>query len=101
MECIECGEELVACEDGSCSTLVGYGPSPPGHNHDDNCVKKGYWCKNEHYQIVSKRRICPHPDCDWAGKEECFCHPGKKVDEWPEVSEVRPPCWKRKELKGN
>jgi len=30
------------------------------------------------------------------GKDECFCHPGKKVDEWPEVSEVRPPWWKRK-----
>ena len=88
MKCVECGEELVACEQGSCRTLLGYS-SPPGHDHGDNCLQKVYWCKNDHEQLVSKRNRCSNPDCDWIGKDECFCHPGKKVDEWPEVSEVR------------
>jgi len=95
MKCIKCGEELIGCEDASVSTLLGYS-SPPGHDHDDNCVRKIYWCKNGHDQAVSIRRRCLNPKCDWVGKDECFCHPGKKVDEWPEVSEVRPPWWKRK-----
>lgn len=62
-------------------TLLGY-HSPEGHEHDDNCLSRTYICTNNHKISVSKRRTCPA--CDWKGKEECFCHKGKKVDEWPE-----------------
>ncbi len=95
MKCIECNEDLVACTQGSAQTLVGYS-SPPGHDHDDNCVKKEYWCKNDHIQVLSKQRRCSNPDCAWVGKDECFCHKGKKVDEWPQVSETRSAWWERR-----
>ena len=84
MKCIECDEELIATDGCEFMTLLGY-PSPPGHNHDDNCRKRVYWCKNGHKQLISKRNKCPNPDCDWVGKDECFCHPGKKLEEWPEA----------------
>jgi hypothetical protein len=100
MRCIICGAKLTACEDGTLSTLLGY-HSPPGHNHDDNCLRKVYFCENGHSQIISKRRRCPNPECDWVGKENCFCHDGKKVDEWPEVDEIRPAWWKNKKEKEN
>lgn len=93
MLCPECNGKLIACSEGTSSTLLGY-HSPPGHNHDDNCLKMLYWCENGHPVMVSKRRRCPNPDCDWVGKENCSCHPGKKVDDWPEVDEIRPPWWK-------
>jgi len=95
MRCTICGAKLIACEDGTVSTLVGY-YSPPDHDHDDNCLKRVYFCENNHAQIIAKRRRCPNPDCNWVGKEDCFCHDGKKVDEWPEVDEVRPAWWKNK-----
>ena len=83
MQCPECGKELRSV--GQTRTLLGY-MSPPGHDHDDNCVKRGYICTEEcgYKIIISKRNRCPHPDCDWVGKAECFCHEGPKVDEWPE-----------------
>lgn len=88
MKC-NCGEDLhVETRDGrimESTTLVGY-LSPVGHNHDDNCLKRSYVCSNGHYQTLSKRRRCQV--CDWVGKEECFCHSGKKVDEWPEAEAV-------------
>ena len=85
MNCKICGEKLTVMGgyDGMVSmTAVGY-CSPEGHNYDDNCVKRGYTCKNGHDITISKRRRCPNPDCDWVGNETCFCHPDKKVDEWP------------------
>ena len=81
--CTECGEPMTfrpSISNGTFSTLVGYS-SPPGHDHDDNCLVRIYRCKNGHSVKVSKRRRCPV--CDWAGKEECFCHWGEKVNEWP------------------
>lgn len=68
---------------GAMETCIGY-LSPPGHDHDDNCLTKVYSCPNGHWLKVSKRRRCPAVGCDWVGKDECFCHPGKKFDEWPE-----------------
>jgi hypothetical protein len=68
---------------GTMSTCVGY-MSPPGHNHDDNCVTRQYDCSCGNKVIVSKRNRCSNPDCDWVGKDECFCHEGKKVEEWPD-----------------
>ena len=96
MRCTICGAKLISCEDGTVSTMLGY-HSPPNHYHDDNCLKKVYFCENGHSQIISKRRRCPNPECDWVGKEDCSCHDGKKVDEWPEVNEItRPTWWKNK-----
>lgn len=77
--CKTCGEPLFQYG-GESSTLVGY-HSPPGHNHDDNCIKRSYQCSNGHSIVVSKRRSCKV--CDWKGKEDCLCHDGAKVDEWP------------------
>jgi predicted RNA-binding Zn-ribbon protein involved in translation (DUF1610 family) len=83
MKCPECGEEFVR-HSGSARTMVGYF-SPPGHNHNDNCESRTYWCKKDHRTRLSIRQRCP--ECDWMGKEECFCHPGKKIDKWPEIEQ--------------
>lgn len=85
MNCEICGEKLSVLHgdffSGVMSTLIGYS-SPPGHNHDDNCLTQMYTCPNGHKVKVSKRRTCPK--CDWKGKLTCFCHPGNKVDKWPD-----------------
>lgn len=77
--CRECGEAFEY-HGGTGSTYVGY-VSPPGHDHNDNCQKRGYVCANRHVTMVAKQNSCPA--CDWVGKEGCFCHKGKKVKEWP------------------
>ena len=87
--CPECDGEITGGESGTWTTLVGF-RSPPGHNHDDNCTKRLYWCANGHQFVLSIRRRCNvlQPDgtrCAWVGKQECFCHAGKKVDAWPVV----------------
>lgn len=83
MKCPECKEELYHSEEwGTMETCVGHF-SPPGHDHNDNCLSRIYRCINGHQIKVSLRRRCPNPDCDWIGKDECFCHSGKKVDQWP------------------
>lgn len=80
--CETCGLKMTG--DGMIfATLLGYMPQN-GHDHDDNCLFQTYSCPNKHYLKVSKRRYCNIEGCNWAGKEECFCHPGKKFDEWPE-----------------
>ena len=79
MKCEKCGGNVRA--GGERTTLVWYN-SPPGHDHDDNCRTRAYTCiACGHTARISRRNKCPA--CDWQGKEECFCHPGKKVDEWP------------------
>lgn len=83
MDCKKCGYPMRSLGAGM-MTCVGYF-SPPGHDHDDNCITRGYVCdKCGEYQTVSILRKCPHPECDWVGKRECFCHEGPKVEEWPE-----------------
>jgi hypothetical protein len=79
MNCPKCNNKLIPS--AIAETLVGYF-SPPGHNHNDNCLTRAYRCTCGYSIIISKRRTCPV--CSWKGKETCFCHPGKKVDEWPE-----------------
>lgn len=70
---------------GQYKTLVDI-VSPPGHNHDDNCVRREYRCYQCNMRIeVSKRNRCPVLGCTWIGKAKCDCHvPNDKVDEWPE-----------------
>lgn len=63
-------------------TLMGF-MSPPGHEHNDNCLKRNYLCVNGHSVVVSLLRRCATEGCDWVGKRECFCHSGAKVEEWP------------------
>ena len=85
--CAECG--LPLSYQGTFRTLVGYGPDEPGHDHDDNCVKRTYFCEHGHARIVSKRNRCPFPGCAWVGKAECGCHSDPKVEEWPEKASAR------------
>ena len=80
MNCDVCGEKAVS--NYQTTTLLGF-ISPAGHNHDDNCVNRVYICQNGHKANISKQNSCPVKDCDWVGIDECFCHKGKKVKEWP------------------
>ena len=84
MNCPECGGPFVK-HGGTSMTLVGYGDGPCGREHDDNCQKRIYVCKNGHRTEVSRRNSC---ECGWKGKETCFCHAGTKVDRWPSTSHV-------------
>ncbi len=78
----QCGGEIIKeIGLGECVTLVGYA-SEPGHDHDDNCRKRTYLCSNGCKFVLSKRNKC---HCGWEGQEECFCHKGKKISEWPDV----------------
>jgi hypothetical protein len=80
MNCPGCGKEVKYSH--SWKTLVGY-ISVEGHNHDDNCLIREYYCKDcRLLWNESLRRKCSVPGCKWVGKEECFCHKGKKVDRW-------------------
>ena len=80
--CPTCNGEMKS--KGSSVTLVGYINSP-GHDHDDNCHKRKYICIQCRFILnISKQNKCSNPECDWVGKEECFCHEGKKVKNWPE-----------------
>ena len=81
MKCVICKQEAVML--GETSTYEGF-VSPPGHNHDDNCVVRTYACSGGHKYIVSKRNRCPAEGCDWIGIDQCHCHGGIKVDKWPD-----------------
>lgn len=80
----DCGARFASWN-GESTTLVGYG-SPPGHRHDDNCLKRGYVCENGHMTILSVVRRCSRQDCEWRGKAACFCCPNGKVDKWPDLN---------------
>lgn len=80
--CAECGSPFTS-HGGTSTTLVGYF-SAPGHDHDDNCEKRGYVCANGHPTVVSIRKVCPAPGCGWQGKASCWCC-GVKVESWPGV----------------
>lgn len=84
IRCSTCGGPFVSF-DGEQTTTVGMFDGQPGHNHDDNCVTRAYWCVVMHMTVVSVRRSCSDPNCVWRGKKTRFCHPGEKVDEWPAV----------------
>jgi len=82
MNC-KCGKPLLSYYTEG-NTLVGY-YSPPGHDHDDNCLSRYYECAAKHTTSISIQRRCSAPGCDWVGKAECFCHKGTKVTEWPDL----------------
>ena len=83
----ECGAEFASTTWES-STCVGY-TSPPGHDHDDNCVTRAYVCLLGHETQLTARNSCPM--CDWRGKKECFCHKGPKLDDWPRLATKETP----------
>lgn len=83
--CPQCGEGFVEVSDIR-ETLVGYG-SPSGHDHNDNCMGVVLLCERGHEISFHPRRRCFRKDCDWVGKEKCFCHEGKKDPEWPNALE--------------
>lgn len=83
--CPKCGGRFVRRSQHEITTLVSFS-SPAGHNHDDNCITRSYKCENDHWTIVSIQRRCPV--CDWRGKDNCFCHPEKKVEAWPEIEDA-------------
>jgi len=62
-------------------TAMGY-VSPPGHDHDDNCLHRDYRCENGHEWSEYVRRYCGRKGCDWQGKLVCFCHKGEKLTQW-------------------
>lgn len=81
LTCKECDDQMSLKEEWE--TIVGF-EKIPGHDHNDNCTIRIYTCKNGHEIKLSIRKRCPNPDCDWIGKDSCFCHSGKKVDGWPD-----------------
>lgn len=54
------------------TTLVGIW-SPPGHNHDDNCIRGYLRCPCGLGTFVVPQRACGVEGCDWLGKADCFC----------------------------
>jgi len=84
MKCNTCDAPFVSFGSRGV-TLVAFG-SPPGHDHDDNCDTRVYTCAEGHISHLSIIPSCSHPECDWRGKDECFC--SVRIDEWPEVVDV-------------
>jgi hypothetical protein len=82
--CEVCQGEMM--HTGEEETCVGYF-SPPGHTHDDNCLTRVYRCACGKTKVLSLRKRCVDPKCDWVGKSTCYCHEGVKLDKWPEDSE--------------
>lgn len=87
--CPTCAGPFVS-HGGTSTTLVAFS-SPEGHNHDDNCRGRTYFCAAGHETPVWLRNRCPAAGCDWRGKEACFCHEGAKVDAWPPDVPLLPP----------
>lgn len=107
IKCTTCNEPLIAM--GSrMMTLLGCG-SPPGHDHDCNCVGRPAWCASGHRTMLGLVRRCndyevesmmghetdkdgrPYnrtPACDWRGQTECsICTSRVMLDAWPDLPE--------------
>lgn len=86
--CPQCNGAFVSVGESG-YTCVGY-ESPPGHDHDDNCLTSYVVCENGHRTRFSVQRSCPA--CDWRGKPDC-CNGDMpaKIREWPPVANPSPP----------
>lgn len=78
-----CGKAFTKRTAGEMATLVGFGLTPDGHRHDDNCLYRIYLCEDGHQTRVYRQRRCAL--CEWVGKARCDCHDGPKVTEWPDA----------------
>jgi hypothetical protein len=66
-----------------CEKTVGH-YSPPGHDHDDNCLTRSFHCVNGHLTRGSIQRSCSAPGCEWKGKVMCCGYNGgPKWTRWP------------------
>ena len=86
MKCSNCCEEVK--HEGTMKTLVGQVPvfdKGPLHYHDADCHTRTYVCKCGNIWKESKKMKCDI--CGWVQNDECFCHKGKKVDEWTDPEE--------------
>ncbi|KKM62086.1 hypothetical protein LCGC14_1525170 [marine sediment metagenome] len=83
--CPFCNEKAIA-RYGETTTLIGFSTFTDDdgklHHHDDNCLNQTFSCSNYHSWKLSRRRRCKTKGCDWRGKENCFCHNGKKIDDF-------------------
>ena len=88
IKCPECGKEPIGHR-GVMQTLVGYMPFKDEHgithDHNENCLKMYLTCANHHEWVVSEIRTCDVEECDWVGKDTCFCHSGKKIEKFPDL----------------
>jgi hypothetical protein len=81
--CPHCGGAFVWGAD-TCETNVGSPVSPPGHDHDDNCLTRAFHCVNGHFTVGSIQRSCSTPGCEWKGKVMCCGYNGgPKWTRWP------------------
>lgn len=88
VKCPECGEDPIG-HHGDTQTLLGIMSFEDEHGiwhtHDSNCLKMDVSCANGHYWTISEIRTCDVEGCDWKGEDECFCHPGKKIEKFPDL----------------
>lgn len=78
-----CGADLIGMSADIMETMVAAHPGPCGHMHDDNCRTRTVTCRNGHVTRIGIRRRCLV--CGWQGKATCSCHPGAKLDAWPDL----------------
>jgi hypothetical protein len=90
------GAEVTACLCGAgfveycylSETTVGFF-SPPGHDHNDNCLSALFLCVRGHSTRIAKVRTCPVEGCDWRGRTTCSACRATFVDEVPDVADAR------------
>jgi hypothetical protein len=85
MKCEKCATETR--HSGTFQTIVDWlpvwGDDGKIHSHDNNCLKRHYYCQGcGHHWIESLIRTCSVDGCDWKGNKTCFCHKGEKVEKW-------------------
>lgn len=85
--CRTCGTKRFVAMGFEYRTCVGY-HSPPGHDHDDNCIVIPFMCENRHWHNYSWRRKCPA--CDWTSRASCSIEDhGPAFFRMPEVETVK------------
>lgn len=78
-KCQECNAPMKIIAAGQ--TLVGFS-SPPGHNHDANCMTITFACAADHRESMRLQRGCLVEGCGWRGDDYCVtCHEANIWDE--------------------
>lgn len=47
------------------STMLGWGYTPSGHNHNPNHHTRTYMCKNGHKFDIHYKQLCPVENCEF------------------------------------